>query len=693
MRKVVIMTRAGPVRFIDHAGSGWMAESDWYKWYNYTNARKYKLAFNKKALSIIQSNKISNLGEDPVFDDPRKIEEEFKIRSEAIKKEYQSKTPYIVKRSQEIVVNVPSIGQAKLIDEHSSGWMREGDWHNWYDLRRRSESRANDRKPGYNQVAMNILAEADAIQKKLNIELSQKMKEIEEWAQEQIRVINENKIRAEEAAKVAAQLEESKKQAMLKAEQEARSAQLSLNLSDEETAALKEDIYQKLLQGRESQIQEIIASRKEPIAKANSLLSQSEKDLAALPTQPSVRFGINTGTRRTVEYYDKNNKLTKSVTLVNETSSGWMYEEDWPQWNEYRRKGESDRRDRFAINAKSRANNLLVDKIAAEKEFNINIQPKIDAIKNKITHLKSLKRLLEQPRILSDTEKVELQKTLDIALQPLPERKQIIIVDEPDHKIMDLPSGRWEFRNEHDSGWMTQGDWNNWWSMVRNGEHRRAKRHQVGYNAKAAELMAGHSIEVAEESGKNYYESEKHKQEEEAKKSGIKKLMADTEEFLKKNGGKLMMAVGAVATLIPVVGWIVGPVLAAGGKILDEKQQADWAARLAKLKEKELTALKDQFDNGLLSEEEYESKVKAVLEEGARELVAEDKAKEAEEAAKKAQEPTKTTTDNRWAIQDESKFGIKKAGIGIAAGAGIIGISVAAILMLRRKKKSAKYAL
>jgi len=93
-----------------------------------------------------------------------------------------------------------------------------------------------------------------------------------------------------------------------------------------------------------------------------------------------------------------------------------------------------------------------------------------------------------------------------------------------------------------------------------------------------------------------------------------------TTKVLHEKGGTILMAAGAVATVVPVVGWIAGPIISAGGAELDKAQKAKLAAKLAAKKEPELLEAKKELESGVITDAEYESKVKDTLEESAQEV-------------------------------------------------------------------------
>ena len=93
-----------------------------------------------------------------------------------------------------------------------------------------------------------------------------------------------------------------------------------------------------------------------------------------------------------------------------------------------------------------------------------------------------------------------------------------------------------------------------------------------------------------------------------------------TTKVLHTKGGTNLMAAGAVATVVPVVGWIAGPIISAGGAELDKAQKAKLAAKLAAKKEPELLEAKKELESGVITDAEYESKVKDTLEESAQEV-------------------------------------------------------------------------
>jgi len=99
-----------------------------------------------------------------------------------------------------------------------------------------------------------------------------------------------------------------------------------------------------------------------------------------------------------------------------------------------------------------------------------------------------------------------------------------------------------------------------------------------------------------------------------------KKFAKQATTILHTKGGKLMMAAGAVATVVPVVGWIAGPIISAGGAQLDKAQKAKLAAKLAAKKEPELLEAKKELESGAITDAEYEEKVKNTLEESAQEV-------------------------------------------------------------------------
>jgi hypothetical protein len=125
------------------------------------------------------------------------------------------------------------------------------------------------------------------------------------------------------------------------------------------------------------------------------------------------------------------------------------------------------------------------------------------------------------------------------------------------------------------------------------------------------------------------------------------KLRKKTTALLQQHGGKLVMAVGLVATLIPVVGWIVGPLVTAGGTALDQAQQARLAARIAMKKQQALTAAKDRYENGQTTEAQYQAEVEGIAGSVAAEVLAEDAAEQkaaADAAAAPAPAPAPAPT-------------------------------------------------
>jgi hypothetical protein len=216
------------------------------------------------------------------------------------------------------------------------------------------------------------------------------------------------------------------------------------------------------------------------------------------------------------------------------------------------------------------------------------------------------------------------------------------IIEQSDRgMILEGPSGRIELKNEEGSGWMTIGDWNNWKTWVRHGEHRRAQRHKDGYNAKAQSLINGATIEQADIDGGAHYNAAKSAQHREARKSGYQALASKTTKILHEKGGVLLATAGAIVTVIPVIGWVAGPLISLAGAGLTMAQQAKFAARVAKHRQQDLMRLKEQWLNGEISDAEYQFRVNeiggqeaaAFLEEMAAEVVARESAEAEDQQA------------------------------------------------------------
>jgi len=272
-------------------------------------------------------------------------------------------------------------------------------------------------------------------------------------------------------------------------------------------------------------------------------------------------------------------------------------------------------------------------------------------------------------------------------------------------KTVKTKAGTFKMIDNEGSGWMIEGDWNNWKRYIRKKEYRRAKAHQVNYNEKADALIRGSSMEEANSIGGMMQEEIKAEQSKNARKKGVQKLVGQTKQFLSQHGGKVMMVAGTVATVIPYVGWIAGPAVVALGKKLDEKQTAAWMAKVAQSREKDLLELKDQFEGGQIDATQYKTKAQGVILDEMQNIKAKSEAEAIAQVAAERQQQSiaqktkiqqakpidkksRTAAIKRWEPEEKKEVMKSSTKVAIGAGVGVVVISgvLAAIALSRRGK-------
>lgn len=306
---------------------------------------------------------------------------------------------------------------------------------------------------------------------------------------------------------------------------------------------------------------------------------------------------------------------------------------------------------------------------------------------------------LKKETIISKPRPPELSKNTKMVYDYIKvEPGQVKIVEKtPNMMVIKRHDGYFWFQDNDNSGWMEWDDWYTWKQMFVNKKYEEAQRLKVGFRAKADLLITGTNQQQVKDAEKDAYTVQWELQKKQARSKGISALGQKTEDFLKKNGGKLMMAVGTVATVIPVVGWIAGPALAIGGKVLDSHQTAQLQAKVAARRQKELEALRVQYESGQITSEEYQNRAQGICADEVAKIMAEEqtvqqdqmKIKRIETAASLNLTPERAQTyiEQRpiYAKEQKQQFPTKEVAIG--GGIAVAGLALAltlAVVMSRR---------
>lgn len=109
-----------------------------------------------------------------------------------------------------------------------------------------------------------------------------------------------------------------------------------------------------------------------------------------------------------------------------------------------------------------------------------------------------------------------------------------------------------------------------------------------------------------------------------ARNKALATFQKKTTKVLQEKGGLILSAAGTVATVIPVVGWIAGPLMVVAGGALAAAQQARLAKKIAERRKKDLESAKNEWVAGNLTDEQYEARVKKIAGEEAASVIAED---------------------------------------------------------------------
>jgi len=598
------------------------------------------------------------------------------------------KTPFTIRWPQKIVLDLSPTEQVVLIDERGSGWMTEGSWHNWVDR--------GKHQSGYNQEANLFLNRAYELEKLAKAEALKKHEAKLEEEERQRELEEEKKRQADAAAKI----EEAKRQRLLEAEMEAEKEfkalqqQFSIDpqleglkekliageitqeqydaekkrIEEEHQAnldKLKQELLDKFVNQIESDIQKRLEARAEPLQDAKDLVGILETQLQQTPPEPKVRYEMDAPQRKVIVWYDDEGNVTRRETLVDERGSGWMPEAGWPEWNRRRREGSSAEQ-RFKSEYNQQAQAMMLDVEEARIKHEEFVEKQIQSLKDRIEAARKAVRTLQLPRMLTEGEKIALEDLLDVAITDPPELTQPdiwYIRDTPEEKIIVTPAGRYVLWNKEDSGWMTEGDWHNWWGYIRNHDYRRGKVHQLGYNARAKAIMDGLSEEKAEEQAHQVFEQADEAYDEEMENKGVQGLINKTKDFINENKGEILAALGVIALAIPVIGVVVGGLLTYAGKKVTDAEKERISRRIAEKRKADLERLKNQLDAGEITKAQYEAAVTKIAEEEAPAILAEMREEE--------------IVDNvmeRPDVQEELARERKKK-IAIAVGGSAIGLS------------------
>lgn len=261
-----------------------------------------------------------------------------------------------------------------------------------------------------------------------------------------------------------------------------------------------------------------------------------------------------------------------------------------------------------------------------------------------------------------------------------------IVQQLPEMMIIKRYDGYYYLQNHNDSGWMEWGDWYIWREKFINKEYQDAERNKQAFRRKADLLLTGTDKDTVEQEAKAAYTQQWDVQKKIARSKGVSALSQKTEAFLKQHGGKLLMAVGTVAVVIPVVGWIAGPVLAIAGKVLDSAQTAQYAAKIAKKKQAELLALRKRYENGEISDEEYKKLSQGEYADALKEIVAEEQAAaeaQQQEPQQYQQSQKKFATSKRIDVKKEAtKEQFPTGSVAIGGGIAAAGLALALVIAL-----------
>lgn len=572
------------------------------------------------------------------------------------------KTPFTMKQAQKIVLDLSPTEQVVLIDERGSGWMTEGSWHNWV--------RRGKHQSGYNQEANLFLARAHSLVDQAKAAaLKEHEARLEE--EERQRKLEEEQKRREQAAQ---EIEEAKRNELLEAEaaaeREFQAMQEQFQFEPAEAEALRQELYDKYVNKIESDIQKRLEARAEPLEDARNLVAALESQLEQIPTAPRVRYEMDAAQRKVIKWYDDEGNVTRTETLVDESGSGWMPEAMWPNWNRKRRHGSDDEgQAKEEYNRMAQAMMLDVEEARAKHEKYVEEQ--IASIKMRLEAARKAVRTLQLPRPLTQLEQDELSALLDTAITEPPEAQipEIwYIVDTPTEKVIKTPAGRYVLWNKEDSGWMTEGDWHNWWRYIRNHDYRRAKVHQEGYNARANAIMKGLSEQEAEDQAHQVFEKADEAYDEEMEQKGAEGFLNKAKDFINDNKGEILAALGVIALAIPVIGVVVSGILSYAGKEVSEAEKERISRRIAERRKKDLEDLKNRLDAGEITKEQYEAAVKQIAQEEAPKVLAEMRE---EEVVDRVME--------RPDVQEELARERRKK-IAIAVGGGALSLGVLTVL-------------
>jgi len=352
--------------------------------------------------------------------------------------------------------------------------------------------------------------------------------------------------------------------------------------------------------------------------------------------------------------------------LRDQHGSGWMVQEDWNAWYRWGFQLNSSegriKASNFQVGANQRADNILMKAAVEEADVNLAIEreriawqrgltawlgEKVEELTNEILPTCELPEsqllvLVTNLKAFVDGESIKIEEKAEAIEPPAVQ----IILDGTESKIIKTPFGTWRFLNKNDSGWMTQGDWNNWWRRANpHGDHEYdvAKRLQIGYNERAWRLMEGQDPDLAEKEADAKFNQAKKEQEDKETSTGIRAIwdkVSDTANvvgraIVKDDTTKTIVFAVLLAAIFPLIILALKAILSKREVELTDDESEAMGNKIAEMKRDEFETLKVSFDEGEIDAATFQQGVTNITERAADELISDAKAEKSGQKRKK----------------------------------------------------------
>jgi len=587
----------------------------------------------------------------------RKLEQESRLEPRVEPAQMRDKV-FTLETGQKKVIKLPG-RTVELIDERGSGWMTEDDWKSWYShVRHVGEHNARDRQRAAQETGRALIQQgedevrrlADAEQNRLNNLFKAEIRAKRDAIRKKREALDAERKEAQRefGIDVAKAGKREQMEEMLE--------KLKGSLTMEEFLKIKAEFEAALVEEEKA-----IESQADLDDLRNKLIDTIKKDLRVWQRANPIPYPQ----RKTVYTSKTADRMSfkipaGSFEVMRQDGSGWMKEGSWPNWNRLVRHGEHRRAKERQLEYNAEAGDLMAQAMAEQTKIQDQWEKdKVAAKKTWLTEKNDeLEKLIEKHTANSDLPQAEVVKLKDYfqrvmygenaVLQKeeeeanaVPEYPRILSETDEERVMISAEGTVYKMVNRDGSGWMTEGDWLNWFRRVQGHDYRSAEKHKAGYTAKADALASGATANQADDAGHDAYQTVSHEQHKAEQEKGFNKLMNDAKSIAADVGktaldvlggpegaAAAVIGIAALAVLVPLIVIILKKYLASKDVEVDDAEAKDMAQTIVKRRETDLTGIKNQLEAGKITENTFNDNVTAVTVSEANKMIAEAKAEE-----------------------------------------------------------------